>query len=125
MADLNGSMYENQNSHQNLALDFRQHPFYKCTHLENTYKAQVSYAALRFNKLVSNYKMVQFMSHTVPWHICLPYYMWDMKTSSKSVFVQHGALETAQRCILPSYSAVRNIHMTRFLKFCRFTKIEL
>ena len=29
------------------------------------------------------------MSHTVPWHICLPYYMWDMKTSSKSVFVQH------------------------------------
>ena len=52
-------------------------------------------------------------------YICLPYYMWDMKTSSKSVFVQHGALETAQRCILPSYSPARNIW-----NFFHFTKTK-
>ena len=39
-------------------------------------------------------------------HTCLPYYMWDMKTSSKSVFVQHGALETAHRFILLRSSPV-------------------
>ena len=52
------------------------------------------------------FPIINWSNLWVTLYICLPYYMWDMKTSSKSVFVQHGALETAHRFILPRSSPV-------------------